>query len=109
MLRQYSVNAWREGKGKKAKILRKVVARHVQAGDYVTVEVGSRSDYAPRRGLHNKAIVLGWLNREYTAHHKDESGHWQSVFILGGHLAEVRMLHNGEVRRIAEQWLIPLS
>lgn len=74
----------------------------VRAGDYVFVQVGSRD-----MQKHNRARVLGWLNREYTAHHKDAHGQWQSVYMLGGHLSVVQMLHNGEVCTLAEQWLIP--
>ena len=56
----------------------------------------------PKQG---KVIVEAWLPREITAA-KKEKGRWVSVFVAGGHLAQVRRLADGQRLRIADHHLI---
>jgi hypothetical protein len=49
--------------------------------------------------------VLGWLPREYTAHHQDAAGLWKSVVIRGGHLALVERLRDKKQKTLADHIL----
>lgn len=71
-----------------------------------TVNVGEIVKLPVLDGGRHRWIVEAWHNREYTAHHRDANGHWQSVMMAGGHLATVRRLHDNARRTIAEQYLL---
>lgn len=51
-----------------------------------------------------RAIVEAWFPREIGAGAR-EGGRWVSRFMArGGHLAQVRMLGSGEIRRVSDAW-----
>lgn len=79
-----------------------------------TVPVGEIVDLPERLGIrsHGKTdriIVEGWIPRDYHAHHRDANGHWQSVRMTGGHLAQVRSLRTRRQYQLADHWLMDWS